>query len=140
LKETDKAWFAGIIDGEGCISLFKRSTYYVPAVKIANTNEKLINKCKEILNEAGIEYYIRYSDRGERKNAKPAWEIALESRPRVVATLELILPYLVSKKEQAELVLEWCSEKIRRPEDSRTDFIDKIRSLNRRGRECFQSK
>ena len=34
MKETDKAWLAGIIDGEGCISLFRRHTYYVPSVKV----------------------------------------------------------------------------------------------------------
>lgn len=134
LQETDKAWLAGIIDGEGCISLFKRSTYFVPSVKVANTNEKLINKCKEILSAANVEYCIRYSDRGERKNAKPAWELVMESRPRVVAVLELIYPYLVSKKEQANLVLDWCSQSKRKPEDTQALFIDNIRELNHRGR------
>ena len=134
MKETDKAWLAGIIDGEGCISLFRRSTYYVPSVKIANTNEKLINRCKEILDSAGIEYSVRYSDRGERKNAKPAWEICLESRPRVVAILTLIFPYLVSKDEQAKLVLNWCSKSKRKPEETKALFIDNIRELNHRGR------
>ena len=134
MKEVDRAWLAGIIDGEGCISLFKRSTYYVPSVKVANTNEKLINRCKELLNEAEIEYCIRYSDRGERKNAKPAWEIVMESRPRVIAFLNLILPYLVSKDEQAKLVLDWCSESKRKPEDTKDLFIDNIRKLNQRGR------
>lgn len=134
MKEVDRAWLAGIIDGEGCISLFKRSTYYVPSVKVANTNEKLINRCKELLNEAEIEYCIRYSDRGERKNAKPAWEIVMESRPRVIAFLNLILPYLVSKDEQAKLVLDWCSESKRKPEDTKDLFIDNIRKLNHRGR------
>lgn len=134
MKETDKAWLAGIIDGEGCISLFRRSTYYVPSVKIANTNEKLINRCKEILEEVGIEYYIRYSDRGERKNAKPAWELVLESRPRVVAVLELILPYLVSKDEQAKLVLDWCSKSKRKSTETQEHYLDNIRKLNQRGR------
>ena len=134
MKETDRAWLAGIIDGEGCISLFRRHTYYVPSVKVANTNEKLINRCKEILDEAGIEYYIRYSDRGERKNAKPAWEITLESRPRVIAVLELVLPYLVSKDEQAKLVLDWCSKGKRNPTETEAVFIDNIRALNQRGR------
>lgn len=134
MLETDKAWFAGIIDGEGCISLYKRASHFVPSVKVANTNELLINKCKQVLDEAGIEYCIRYSDRGERKNAKPAWELMMESRPRVIATLELILPYLVSKQEQAKLVLDWCSQGKRKKEDTEVNFIPNIRQLNLRGR------
>jgi len=134
MLETDKAWFAGIIDGEGCISLIKRGEHFVPSVKISNTNELLINKCKQVLSEAGIEFLVRYSDRGERKNAKPAWEIVLESRPRTTAVLNLILPYLVSKKEQAILVLDWCSQDVRKKTDTETNFIPNIRALNHRGR------
>lgn len=134
ILETDKAWLAGIIDGEGCITIVKRGNNFVPSVKIANTNELLINKCKEVLSEAGVSFNIRYSDRGERKNAKPAWELAMESRPRVVAALELILPYLVSKKEQASLVLDWCSQGTRKKTDTEANFIPNIRQLNLRGR------
>jgi hypothetical protein len=134
MLETDKAWFAGIIDGEGCISIFKRGTVFTPSVKIANTNELLINKCKQVLEEAGIEYYIRYSDRGDRKNAKPAWELSMEARPRVIATLNLILPYLVSKREQAKLVLDWCSQDKRKKDDTLENFLPNIRLLNQRGR------
>jgi hypothetical protein len=134
MLETDKAWFAGIIDGEGCISIFKRGPDFTPSVKIANTNELLINKCKQVLEEAEIGYYIRYSDRGERSNSKPAWELIMESRPRVIATLNLILPYLVSKREQAKLVLDWCSQDKRKKDDTLENFIPNIRLLNQRGR------
>ncbi len=68
IKETDKAWLAGIMDGEGCISLIRRHTYYVPSVKIANTNEKLIQRCKEILDMCSIDYSVTYFDRNERVN------------------------------------------------------------------------
>ena len=134
IKETDRAWLAGIVDGEGYISLTRRHTYYVPCVKIANTNEKLIQRCKDILDMAGIEYCIGYSDRGERKNAKPSWSIAMESRPRVVAVLQLIEPYLVSKNEQAKLVMNWCSKSKRKTTETKELFIDNIRKLNQRGR------
>ena len=134
MLEVDKAWFAGIIDGEGCISIYARSNHFVPGVKIGNTNELLINNCKRILDEAGIEYFIRFSDRGDRNNAKPAWELCLESRPRVIAVLNMIYPYLVSKKAQADLILEWCGKSKRAKLDTESNFIPNIRSLNLRGR------
>jgi len=134
IKETDKAWLAGIMDGEGYISLIRRHTYYVPSVKVGNTNERLIHRCKEILDMAGIEYSVTYFDRGDRVNAKPSWDIVMESRPRVVAVLQLIQPYLVSKNEQAKLVLDWCSKSKRKPTETKELFIDNIRKLNQRGR------
>ena len=76
MLETDKAWFAGIIDGEGCISLIKRGEHFVPSVKISNTNELLINKCKQVLSEAGIEFLVRWI---QNKNRKVAYyNISLE--------------------------------------------------------------
>ena len=134
IKETDKAWLAGIMDGEGYISLIRRHTYYVPSVKVGNTNERLIHRCKEILDMAGIEYSVTYFDRGDRVNAKPSWDIVMESRPRVVAVLQLIQPYLVSKNEQAKLVLDWCSKSKRKPTETKELFIDNIRKLNQLGR------
>jgi hypothetical protein len=134
IKETDKAWLAGIMDGEGCISLLRRHTYYVPSVKIANTNEKLIHRCKEILDMCGVVYSVTYFDRNERVNAKPSWTIVMESRPRVVAVLQLLEPYLISKNEQAKLVLDWCSKGKRQPTETKELFIDNIRKLNQRGR------
>ena len=67
------------------------------------------NNCKRILESAGIEYFVRFNDRGDRNNAKPAWELCLEARPRVIAVLDMVYPYLVSKKAQADLVLEWLA-------------------------------
>lgn len=134
MLETDKAWLAGIIDGEGCISIFARANFFVPSVKIANTNELLINNCKRILEIGGIEYCVRFNDRGNRKNAKPSWELSLESRPRVIAVLNMVYPYLVSKKAQADLILDWCGKKKRAKNDTETNFIPNIRLLNHRGR------
>jgi hypothetical protein len=57
------SYLGGIVDGEGCISIFKRSKYYVPSVKIANTNETLILFVKSILDEYEVPYSVHYSDR-----------------------------------------------------------------------------
>ena len=134
MLETDKAWLAGIIDGEGCISIHSRANHFVPIVKIANTNDLLINHCKLILDGAGIDYCVTFNDRGDRKNAKPSWELSLESRPRVISVLNMVHPYLVSKKAQADLVLKWCGKSKRAKSDTETNFIPNIRFLNHRGR------
>jgi hypothetical protein len=53
----DIGWLAGIIDGEGCISVTKKRTYknttigyYVLSVSVANTDEAMINKLVDMFN------------------------------------------------------------------------------------------
>lgn len=130
------SWLGGIWDGEGSIGIYKRRNYFVPSVSVSNTNEVLINKVKNILDFYNIEYYVEYSDRGKRTNARPAWAIKMESKPRVSKFLSLIKPYLVAKQGQADLVLSWCSYDKRRKELSKQDheIMTELKSLNSRGR------
>lgn len=130
------SWLGGIWDGEGTIGIYKRNSYYIPSVSVSNTNEVLINKVKDILDFYNIEYYVEYSDRGKRTNARPAWAIKMESKPRVSKFLSLIKPYLIAKQGQADLVLSWCSNDKRRKELSTQDveIMAELKTLNSRGR------
>lgn len=103
----DISYLAGLWDADGTIGIYKRSSYYVPSASFCSTNEVLIKYVASILDKHDIEYRVDYIDRKERENAAPAWHVKLESRPRVTKLLNLLAPYLVAKKEQAELVLEW---------------------------------
>lgn len=137
MNEVDKAYLAGIVDGEGCITIRKQGPYYVPSISISNTNEVLINHIKTLLDYESIKYCMRYEDRGDRTNARPAWSINLLSRERVSKFLNLVMPYLVAKKDQAKLVLDWCSKKRRLKKDTEDHFIQEIRTLNSRGRDTM---
>tara|TARA_R110000868_G_scaffold319955_1_gene580926 strand:+ start:453 stop:866 length:414 start_codon:yes stop_codon:yes gene_type:complete len=130
------SWLGGIWDGEGTIGIYKRKSYFVPSVSVSNTNEVLINKVKDILDFYNIEYYVEYSDRGDRTNARPAWAIKMESKPRVSKFLTLIKPYLISKQGQADLVISWCSKDARRRKLNTLDveLITELKQLNSRGR------
>ena len=105
---SDIAWLAGFWDADGHISLVKRNAYLVPVCACTNTNKKLIDNVMRILDAAEIAYRMDYQDRGERKNAKPAWSVRMESRPRVQKFLNLVRHQLVGKREQADLLLKWC--------------------------------
>ena len=102
------AWLAGIWDADGSISLYKRRAQVVPSCGFTNTNKKLVDNVSRILTDNGVKHCIHYQDRGERKNAKPAWDLKIEARPRVSLFLSLITDFLVGKKEQAKLVARWC--------------------------------
>ena len=104
----DVCWLAGFMDADGYVLLTKRAGYVVPSVGCTNTNKKIIDNVMRILDSMDIGYNLSYEDRGKRINAKPAWTIKCESKPRVLKILNLIRDDLVGKQAQADLVIKWC--------------------------------
>lgn len=104
----DVCWLAGFMDADGNISLVKRNAYVVASCSFTNTNKKIIDNVMRILDACGVGYNLSYQDRGDRINAKPAWSIKVESKPRVLKLLTLIRDDLIGKTQQADLVLKWC--------------------------------
>lgn len=158
--KTDLAYFAGIIDGEGSISLTKhkspkcwRGWIINPRLIIANSSIELINYSKKLLNNLGIAYSI-YVDKRVNLKAKDSFKLNIARQHNVHKLLKLILPMLIIKKKQAELLIEWIdiqskrfnSMHIRDPQNRRFtgankwDYTDEqykifneIRRLNHRG-------
>jgi hypothetical protein len=108
LTPEELAYFAGIIDGEGHISLVKSRkkhrgkiyTLYVPTLGVTNQSEKLVLWMSE---------RIRWTIHSLNPN-KGEWGWAY--RPAVCGhgvkpLLEALLPYLVVKRRQAELLIQF---------------------------------
>lgn len=108
MSPCDAAWLAGFWDADGTIGCYKRGSYYVPSTSCSNTDKTIIDHVCQLLDSEGISYYLEYHDRGERSNARPAWAVKMESRPRVLEFISHIEPYLVGKRTQARLLMEWC--------------------------------
>ena len=130
---ADTAWLAGFWDADGTIGIYKRTTYFVPAASVTNTNPLLVAKVKGILDAQDIKYCVEYRDRGD--NRKPAWTIRVESKPRVSKLLNYIREYLIGKQGQADLVLEWCKRPGRRRNLTARDheIRNNVTELNIRG-------
>lgn len=101
LSKTDKAYIAGIIDGEGTIRLHKDSRRGIlcePRVSIASTNRDLLEWLKNKLCTAAhitrFELYINNYD--------------------TMPLLKAVKPYLRIKKKQADLVLEFIDLRLAR--------------------------
>ena len=125
--KTWVGWAAGILDGEGCISNGRRKlspikeTYSVN-VSVANTDLKMLHKLKEMFG--GV-----ISSHGGRKK-KPhyldAWRWVLQSK-RAESFLRQVLPWLVTKREQAELAI--LSRQYLRTYRNDTERLEKQRSI-----------
>lgn len=106
IKDTDLAWAAGIIDGEGSINLLKmkrKDTYgtgltFDLRIDVGNTDPRMLVKLKTLF---GGSISKSYEARKNRK-ACACWHVHAENASKV---LTLILPYLCIKREQAEVAI-----------------------------------
>jgi len=117
IKETEKAYIAGFIDGEGCINIYKRepkrrgrkSYEYALNMLIANTR---LEPLKFIMSSYGghIQKYI--DNRGS--NRAICYHLCLSPRSSQNLLLS-IYPYLMIKKPHADIAFKLCELRKRYP-------------------------
>jgi len=120
---SEKAWFAGFIDGEGYLGLrihkyangdrYNRVFYPTirPEFHVVNAEKEMIDKCFLIAKKLDVNLYIRKSKgTGSRKDA---YRVQTKGINRCYRLLKPLVPYLTaSKKKRAELIVEFCKSRI----------------------------
>lgn len=100
LTETQKAYIAGVIDGEGCICLYKSNSRHILCVSFTSTDKRLIAYLSKLLD-----WNFAYT-KPKNRIWKTSYRLqAMDSRSE--RALKDILPYLIIKREQAELALRF---------------------------------
>lgn len=123
LNKSSLAWLAGTIDCDGSIFFvhykpvlpkYKETVY--PRISFGNTNKLLVEKVAEILKtKTKITYsYDKLSKYSDGFKRKPFHTISLQRTDDVRIVLELIVPYLVAKKQKALEVLDFINNKDRK--------------------------
>jgi len=151
ITEIEKAYMAGIIDGEGHIGITKYKTkprngrkermQYDFNVSIVNTNLNLITYLLEKLRNNNIKFCVMQRKEKLILNHKLIYVIQI-SDFQAENFLKIIYPYLVAKKEQADVAFEfrktfiknWGRTKV--PQnlmEKREECFQKMKELNRRG-------
>lgn len=113
IRPEDAGWLAGIIDGEGTITVLSDGT---PWVSICNTNVLLLDKVRHILESCNIPYSecIREGNRIDKRgirHIKTTTEIRIVDNGYVYALLTKLLPLLTAKKEQTNIIVEYIRKK-----------------------------
>lgn len=148
MKLTDQ-YIAGFVDGEGYISILKLrrksargGIWYQPCIKISQRE-----KDSEVL----CLIYARYKGTFNKRrvyadNSLPSITLDIKNKQVIKEMLTNLLPYLVVKKKQAELVLEFISyagvrsrnaegkKIIDNLKEKQSQLYEKDRKLNKRGR------
>lgn len=147
LAEVERAWLAGVIDGEGSILIskiapkkghYRRGFYYRVNLEIANSNHLFLKRVLELIGKGSTSL-------NKEKNPlrKDKWQYTGSSLV-LKAVLLQILPYLTVKRRVAEKMLEYLAFvdanpidgpiQVRPGFDERRDALyEEIKRLNERG-------
>lgn len=104
MEKTDIAWLAGIFDGEGCIwsRWPKRANVHV---EIKMAHEATVRR----INELFPGRFVLGNISAGALAKKPQWRWQLDTKKTKVF-LELVLPYLFTKREEALIALKLCDQ------------------------------
>jgi hypothetical protein len=134
---------ATLFDAEGCIVLNKstanqeRSQQYIMRLQVANTNMEWLESWARRIGR-GNTYF--YPSTNPKHSAYGYW--CIQKKADVVYILKKILPYLIIKKEQARLLIEFTQGKFTKGNGQgpsgqelarRERIFQRMRVLNKRG-------
>ena len=134
LTEVEKAYLAGIIDGEGSIGLWRhhKNETATPNVSVANNSLKLLQWIKQ---RAGGTI-VSKKKRKAHHNDLYAWSVRQD---RAIRLLNDVKEFLIIKRKQAELITseyksvthpagKYTSQMLKKKQR----LVDKIKKLNQR--------
>lgn len=115
VSDTTKAYLAGLIDGEGYIGILRtkkgnkkewHSSFdfiFTPVLKVAMVEKELITWLYETFGGT-------FETRKAHKNARESYGWMCR-KAKVAEFLQMIYPYLRAKKDQAEIIFSFPSNK-----------------------------
>ncbi len=121
VSDTDAAYLAGLIDGDGCVKICKRTRgfnhpQYDLQVDISNDALSVLSEFKSLFNLGNVS---SYEGGTFRKTMRHRWILCGQE---ATLLLERILPYLRIKQSEAELGIAFQSIRPGRGSKSRTQL------------------
>lgn len=145
MQDQHYAWLAGILDGEGCFTLFRNSQreervqggpvirYSIRAnITITNSSAAIMDECERLLTEAEIKYF-RICPRNS--HTRKLSRISIRNYQSIVRLLDYVDPHLVGKAAQAALMrtfVEGAGRQGMGPTERERYHLE-MSALNRRG-------
>lgn len=108
MKDIEKAWLAGIVDGEGSIFIMKqkrkdreRDTNYILRMSVQSTDPFMAVECSKLVGGPVISEQF---DKRPNNSNTLKWELSGRTACKV---LEEILPFMRVKHSQAQLAIDF---------------------------------
>ncbi len=142
--KVEKAYLAGFFDGEGTFSISKHQQRKSPQgfnlqpfASVCSTDKKII---EHLSNKIGKGFSFWTPGRG---NGKDAYILMITGTKTIIWFIDLLLPYLVLKKNVALKLKEYCflrKDVMKLPckqrgyNEEQMQLFSEIRLLNKKGR------
>lgn len=130
LPDWQLGYIAGIVDGEGSIGIGRYQSCYRTYLYVGMTSELCISTLRYITGVGGITHRV---SRNVMHSDAYVWQVC--AHKELHPLLQKILPYLLVKKGQAEIVVAFCERRACRTpymtEDR--DAVIEIKELNKKG-------
>ncbi len=135
MKETEKAYLSGIVDGEGTICLNRakcgKLDRFRPCVMISNTNPSVL---KWIIKKTKFRCHL--SKHTDKRKAKYAIQYALflTKYKDMKSFIEIIYPYLIIKRKQARCLIKFINRRLSKKKTGHIDLLlrERMVKLNRK--------
>lgn len=145
LNDAEAGYIAGIIDGEGSVRIQKqlhrdrrksddyRRFRFVPYVQVANTSKELMNEMR-----AKIGFGLIFLNRSRGDKWKDCYAFVISTSAKIYPLLKRVSPFLIIKRRHAELLLEFCENRLRRLNQNESyskrdlELYELLRELNRK--------
>lgn len=103
MTDLEKGYIAGLIDGEGTITLLKEkadSKFRYPCIEMSSTTLEMLKKLQEVVQGGNISNQKTY-----KSNYKQSWHYKIRG-DKAIALLEEVKSYLLEPKKRyrAELI------------------------------------
>ncbi len=121
VTDIEVGWLAGLIDGEGSFDL-QSGHQWTPRIMITNTDQRIIDRAVEIIQRLGVGVYV-WTQTKHNPRHKPIKRLAVRGIKRVHAFLPKIAPALIGKRDQAEKLLNFTTERLSRPYHTNADDL-----------------
>lgn len=116
VTDTQLAWLAGIIDGEGTITVgflnTRETRQYAPSVTVVNTNPVMIATILAIYDQLGVGSHVMERDRTKSLGKRSIWNVTVQRMGGIEKLLTVLAPFMVAKRAQAELLLRFVRSRI----------------------------
>jgi len=138
LSAEEKAYLAGLIDGDGTISLNKEGRQYRPLLMVSTTDLRLANWLSKIFG-------VSYPRNNPHTPERVTWTHVPIYGYHILPILKELEKYLIVKKPQCVLVMKYIElrlkQKLRdRPTPEMIKIANDIKMLNLKGSKNLKAK
>jgi len=136
MDEKFKAYLAGLLDGEGSIYIAKKrkakhgAIYRPHLILVTSSNREFV---REVANHLGLGSKVYIHSHLSHIGKKPTWVIDTGKIQEIKNLLEMLKPYLILKRPQAEVMLRFLDAKNLKNLTVQAECYQQMRKLNERG-------